>query len=98
MLASTRKSSPTTVGQVVKRTAEVHIWNTTQGEIFDITIVGGGPTVLFGAFYAGLRGMSVKIIDSLEQLGGQLMALYPEKYIYDVAGFPKFTPRTLSSS
>lgn len=33
--------------------------------------------------------MSVKIIESLPQLGGQLAALYPEKYIYDVAGFPK---------
>lgn len=68
---------------------------TTHDEIFDITIVGGGPTGLFGAFYAGLRGMSVKIIDSLEQLGGQLMALYPEKYIYDVAGFPKVYAKDL---
>ncbi|RSL29478.1 NAD(P)/FAD-dependent oxidoreductase [Salibacterium salarium] len=57
-------------------------------ELYDITIVGGGPTGLFAAFYAGMRGMSVKIIDSLPQLGGQLSTLYPEKYIYDVAGFP----------
>ncbi|MDQ0297959.1 thioredoxin reductase (NADPH) [Salibacterium salarium] len=57
-------------------------------ELFDITIIGGGPTGLFAAFYAGMRGMSVKIIDSLPQLGGQLSTLYPEKYIYDVAGFP----------
>lgn len=56
-------------------------------EIYDITIIGGGPTGLFGAFYAGLRQMRTKIIDSLPQLGGQLSALYPEKYIYDVAGF-----------
>ena len=34
----------------------------------------------------GLRQMSVAIIDSLETLGGQLVTLYPEKYIYDVAG------------
>lgn len=56
-------------------------------EIYDITIIGGGPTGLFGAFYAGLRQMRTKIVDSLPQLGGQLSALYPEKYIYDVAGF-----------
>lgn len=57
--------------------------------VYDITIIGGGPTGLFTAFYGGLRKMSVKIIESLPQLGGQLSALYPEKYIYDVAGFPK---------
>ncbi|CAM3156848.1 NAD(P)/FAD-dependent oxidoreductase [Filibacter tadaridae] len=58
-------------------------------EIVDITIIGGGPTGLFASFYAGMREMSVKIIDSLPQLGGQLIELYPEKYIYDVGGFPK---------
>jgi len=57
--------------------------------IFDITIIGGGPVGLFTAFYGGMRQASVKIIESLPQLGGQLSALYPEKYIYDVAGFPK---------
>ena len=44
----------------------------------DVTIIGGGPTGLFAAFYAGLRGMSVRILDSLPELGGQLTALYPE--------------------
>ncbi|MCD2137342.1 NAD(P)/FAD-dependent oxidoreductase [Salinicoccus halitifaciens] len=58
-------------------------------EISDITIVGGGPSGLFTAFYAGMRQASVKIIESLPQLGGQLSALYPDKYVYDVAGFPK---------
>ncbi len=58
-------------------------------EIYDITIIGGGPTGLYGAFYAGLRQMKTKIIDSLGQLGGQLGALYPEKYIYDIGGLPK---------
>jgi len=62
-------------------------------QVYDITIVGGGPSGLFAAFYAGLRGASVKIIDSLPQLGGQLMALYPEKYIYDIPGFPKVLAR-----
>ena len=55
----------------------------------DITIIGGGPTGLFGSFYAGMRGMSTRIIDSLPELGGQVMALYPEKYIFDVGGIPK---------
>jgi len=58
-------------------------------KVYDITIVGGGPAGLFGAFYAGMRQMSTKIIDALPQLGGQLTALYPEKFIYDMPGFPK---------
>ena len=62
----------------------------------DITIIGGGPTGLFAAFYAGMRGASVRIIDSLPELGGQLMALYPEKYIFDVGGFPKVLARDLA--
>jgi ferredoxin/flavodoxin---NADP+ reductase len=60
-----------------------------------IAIIGGGPTGLFGAFYAGMRGMSINIIDSLDVLGGQLATLYPEKYIYDVAGFPKVLAKDL---
>src|SRR6266853_3849180 len=62
---------------------------------FDVTIVGAGPVGLFAAFYAGLRTMKVKIVDSLAELGGQLAALYPDKYIYDVAGFPKVKSRDL---
>ncbi|MBP2077582.1 NAD(P)/FAD-dependent oxidoreductase [Oceanobacillus polygoni] len=58
-------------------------------DVFDITIVGGGPVGMFTAFYAGMRQATVKIIESLPQLGGQLAALYPDKYVYDVAGFPK---------
>jgi thioredoxin reductase len=58
-------------------------------DVYDITIVGGGPSGLFAAFYAGLRQASTKVIDSLPQLGGQLAALYPEKYIYDIPGFPQ---------
>lgn len=64
-------------------------------KIYDITIIGGGPTGLFTTFYGGLRQASVKIIESLPQLGGQLSALYPEKYIYDVAGFPKIRAQEL---
>ncbi len=64
-------------------------------EARDITIIGGGPTGLFAAFYAGMRGASARIIDSLPELGGQLMALYPEKYIYDVGGLPRILARDL---
>jgi ferredoxin/flavodoxin---NADP+ reductase len=64
-------------------------------DVFDLTIIGGGPTGLYGAFYAGMRQMKTKIIDSLPQLGGQLSALYPEKYIYDVGGFPKVLAKDL---
>ncbi len=62
----------------------------------DVTVIGGGPCGLFAAFYAGLRGMSVRIIDSLPELGGQLTALYPEKYIYDMPGFPKVLAKDLA--
>ncbi len=62
----------------------------------DVTILGGGPCGLFAAFYAGLRGMSVRILDSLPELGGQLTALYPEKYVYDMPGFPKILAKDLA--
>ncbi len=61
----------------------------TRHDLYDVTIIGAGPTGLFSAFYAGLRGARVQIIDSLEEAGGALTAIYPEKYIYDVMGFPK---------
>ena len=67
-------------------------------DLFDITIVGGGPTGLFGSFYAGLRGLKTKIIDVLPELGGQLTALYPEKYVYDVAGHPKILAKDLAKN
>lgn len=61
----------------------------------DLLIIGGGPAGMFAAFYGGMRQASVKLIESMPQLGGQLAALYPEKYIYDVAGFPKVTAQEL---
>jgi thioredoxin reductase len=61
----------------------------------DVTIIGGGPTGLYSVYYAGLRGMSCRLIESLPYLGGRLSALYPEKYIYDVAGFPKILAKDL---
>src|SRR5699024_8001286 len=67
-----------------------------QNKIHDIIVIGGGPAGMFTAFYAGLRQASVKIIESLPQLGGQLAALYPEKFIYDIAGFPKISALDLT--
>lgn len=64
-------------------------------KIDDITVIGGGPVGLFTAFYGGMRQAKVKIIESLPQLGGQLTALYPEKFIYDIAGFPKVRAQEL---
>ncbi len=64
-------------------------------DVVDIIIVGGGPAGMFAAFYGGMRQASVKVIESMPQLGGQLAALYPEKYIYDVAGFTKVTAQEL---
>lgn len=64
--------------------------------LVDVTIIGGGPVGLFASFYAGLRGLSVRIIDSLPELGGQLLALYPEKYVYDMPGFPKVLAKDLA--
>jgi ferredoxin/flavodoxin---NADP+ reductase len=63
----------------------------TEKDVYDITIIGGGPSGLFATFYAGLRQMRTKVIDALEELGGQVAVLYPEKYIYDVGGFPKIS-------
>ena len=65
-------------------------------DVRDITIIGGGPTGLFGAFYAGVRQVSCRIIDSLPELGGQLTALYPEKSIFDVGGIPKILAKDLA--
>lgn len=68
---------------------------TMEHEIKDVTILGAGPTGLFGLFYCGMRGASAQVIDALSQSGGQLTALYPEKYIFDVAGFPKVLAKDL---
>lgn len=54
----------------------------------DIAIVGAGPVGLYAAYYAGFRGLSCAVVDSLAEIGGQVSALYPEKLIEDVAGLP----------
>lgn len=61
----------------------------------DLVIVGAGPTGLFATYYAGFRGIRVAVVDSLPELGGQITAMYPEKQILDVAGFPSVKGRDL---
>jgi thioredoxin reductase (NADPH) len=61
----------------------------------DLAIIGAGPTGLFAAYYSGFRDLRVAVIDSLPELGGQVTAMYPEKQILDVAGFPSVKGRDL---
>jgi len=61
----------------------------------DITIIGAGPTGLFALFYAGMRQVSAQVVDALPEVGGQLTALYPEKFIFDVPGFPQILAKDL---
>src|SRR5438093_13156180 len=61
----------------------------TNGNVVDITILGAGPTGLAAAYYIGHRDGTARIVESLEQMGGQVAATYPEKHVYDVAGYPK---------
>ena len=61
----------------------------------DITIIGAGPVGLAAAYYAGHRDATVRIVESLGQLGGQVAAVYPEKHVYDVAGHPKIQGQKL---
>jgi thioredoxin reductase (NADPH) len=61
----------------------------------DLAIIGAGPAGLFAAYYAGFRGLRVAVVDSLPELGGQVTAMYPEKLILDVAGFPAIKGRDL---
>jgi len=61
----------------------------------DLLVVGAGPAGLYAAYYAGFRGLRTAVVDSLTEHGGQVMALYPEKMVYDVAGFPGIKGRDL---
>jgi ferredoxin/flavodoxin---NADP+ reductase len=65
--------------------------------VVDVTILGAGPAGLAAAYYAGHRHASVRIVESLEEVGGQLAASYPEKHIGDVAGFPSVVAHELVS-
>ncbi len=68
---------------------------TVPGDQYDLVIIGAGPTGLFAAYYAGFRGLSMAVVDSLPEPGGQVTAMYPEKMIYDVGGFAEVRGRDL---
>lgn len=55
----------------------------------DVAVIGAGPVGLFTVFQCGMLGMSCRVIDALEAIGGQCAALYPEKPIYDIPGYPE---------
>lgn len=61
----------------------------------DVLVVGAGPVGLYAAYCAGFRELSVAVVDSLPEPGGQVSALYPEKMIYDIAGYPAVRGRDL---
>jgi thioredoxin reductase len=65
------------------------------GDIRDITVIGAGPVGLITAFWAGMREASVRVLDSLPDIGGQLTTLYPEKWIFDVPGFTRVLAKDL---
>ena len=57
----------------------------------DVAIIGAGPVGLFAVFECGMVGLSCHVIDALDAIGGQCSALYPEKPIYDIPGFPRIS-------
>ncbi len=61
----------------------------------DLTIIGGGPTGLFGLFYAGVRHLDTQLVEAMDEIGGALSALYAEKFVYDMAGFPAILAKDL---
>ncbi|MEK5238568.1 NAD(P)/FAD-dependent oxidoreductase [Paenibacillus sp. FSL L8-0470] len=56
-----------------------------QLELYDVTIIGGGPAGMYTAFYSGMRDLKTKLIEAKEELGGRML-IYPEKMIWDVGG------------
>jgi thioredoxin reductase (NADPH) len=54
----------------------------------DVAIIGAGPTGMFAVFECGMLKISCVLIDALDELGGQCVALYPEKPIYDIPAHP----------
>ena len=65
-------------------------------ELYDVTIIGGGPAGLYTTFYSGMRELKTKLIEAQDQLGGRLLT-YPEKIIWDVGGVPPIRCEQLTS-
>ena len=61
----------------------------------DVAVIGAGPAGLYATYYAGFRGFKVVVIDALAEIGGQITAMYPEKEIFDIAGFASVKGRDL---
>ena len=61
----------------------------------DVVVIGAGPAGLYATYYAGFRGFKVLVVDALSEIGGQITAMYPEKEIFDIAGFPAVKGRDL---
>ncbi len=61
----------------------------------DIVVVGAGPVGLFQVFEAGMLDMRCHVVDTLDAIGGQCTALYPEKPIYDIPGYPEIEAEAL---
>jgi thioredoxin reductase len=66
-------------------------------EVFEVTIIGGGPAGLFGSFYAGMRAAKTKIIEASDQLGGIMVTDYPDEVLRDVAGFNLICAKALAA-
>ena len=66
-----------------------------RNHVYDVTVIGAGPVGMYASFYAALRKLKVLLIDALPHLGGQLSAIYPEKYIYDIPGYPEIKAQDL---
>jgi len=66
-----------------------------ENELKDITVIGGGPTGLAALFRSGMHEKSARLFESMPMLGGQVSALYPEKYIYDIFGIPEINAQQL---
>ena len=61
----------------------------------DIAVIGAGPVGLFSVFEAGMLKLKTHVIDALPHVGGQCSAMYPEKPIYDIPGWPKIEAQAL---
>lgn len=57
----------------------------------DVVIIGAGPVGLFAVFQCGMAGLGCHVVDALDEIGGQCIALYPDKPIYDIPGFAKIS-------
>jgi thioredoxin reductase len=66
-------------------------------DVYEITIIGGGPAGLFASFYAGMRAARTKLIEASERLGGIMVTEYPDEVLRDVAGFTLTSAKALAA-